>query len=74
MLKIKTCPSCGWNEIKKVRRKWIGTYKGKSCTVPNLQYYECAECGERIYDRDAMREIEAHSPAFERRHPERKSA
>ncbi len=48
MLKIKTCPSCGWNEIKKVRRNWIGTYKGKSYTVPNLQYYECAECGERI--------------------------
>ena len=74
MLKIKTCPSCGRGEIKKVRRNWTAIYKGKAYTVPDLQYYECAECGERIYDRDAMREIEAYSPAFKRAHPERKSA
>jgi YgiT-type zinc finger domain-containing protein len=68
MLKITTCPSCGSSKIKKVRRNWIGGFKGKKYAVPNLQYYECPAC------RDAMREIEAHSPAFERAHPKRKSA
>ena len=74
MLEIKKCPSCDNGEIKKIRRNWTGIYKGKAYTVPNLRYYECAECGERIYDRDAMQEIEAHSPAFAGGHPERKSA
>jgi len=32
--------------------------------VPNLEFYECAKCGERVYDREAMRKIEAYSPAF----------
>lgn len=74
MLKITTCPSCGSSKIKKVRRNWTGSFKGRKCTVPNLEYYECPDCGERVYDRDAMREIEAHSPAFERAHQKRRSA
>jgi YgiT-type zinc finger domain-containing protein len=74
MLKITTCPSCGSGKIKKVRRNRTGTFKGKRYTVPNLQYYECPNCGEKVYDRDAMREIEARSPAFEQMHPKRKSA
>jgi YgiT-type zinc finger domain-containing protein len=73
-LKIKTCPSCGSGKIKQLRRNWTGSFKGKRCTVPNLQYSECPDCGEKVYDRDAMREIEAHSPAFERMHSKRKSA
>jgi YgiT-type zinc finger domain-containing protein len=74
MLKITTCPSCGSNKIKKVRRSWTGTFKDRTYRVPSLQYYECPDCGERVYDRDAMREIEAHSPAFERSRSRRKSA
>ncbi|MBI2210786.1 MAG: YgiT-type zinc finger protein [Deltaproteobacteria bacterium] len=74
MLKITTCPSCGSRKVKKVRRSWTGSFKGKRYTVPNLQYHECPDCGEKVYDRDAMREIEAYSPAFERMHPRRKSA
>ena len=74
MLKITRCPSCRSGKIKKVCRNWTGRFKGKKYTVPSLQYYECPECGERVYDRDAMRNIEAHSPAFERAHPKRKSA
>ena len=74
MLKITTCPSCGSGKIKKIRRNWTGNFKGKTYKVPNLQYYECPNCGEKVYDRDAMREIEALSPAFERTHVKRKSA
>ncbi|MBI4527145.1 MAG: YgiT-type zinc finger protein [Deltaproteobacteria bacterium] len=74
MLKITRCPSCGSGKIKTVRRNWIGSFKGKRYTVPCLRYYECPDCGEKVYDRDAMREIEGHSPAFEQTHPKRKSA
>ncbi len=74
MLKITTCPSCGSRKIRKIRRDWTGSFKGKRYTVPNLRYYECPECGEKVYDRDAIRDIEAHSPAFERVHAKRKSA
>jgi YgiT-type zinc finger domain-containing protein len=74
MLKISKCPSCGGSNIKRVRRNWSGSFKGKKYVVPELEYYECADCGEKIYDRDAMRKIESHSPAFERSRPKRKSA
>ena len=74
MLKITTCPSCRGRNIKKVRRNWIGSFKGKRYTVPNLQFYACPDCGEKVFDREAMREIEELSPAFERMHPKRKSA
>ena len=72
--KITRCPSCGSRNVKKVRRNWAGSFKGKTYMVPSLQYYECSDCAEKVYDREAMREIEAHSPAFERIHPKRKSA
>jgi hypothetical protein len=35
--------------------------------VPNLEFEECPNCGERLYDHDAMRKIEEHSPAYAKR-------
>jgi YgiT-type zinc finger domain-containing protein len=67
-LRITVCPSCGSPKIKKVRRNWSGTYQGHSYTVPSLEFYECPACGEKVYDRQAMREIEARSPAFASAH------
>lgn len=64
MLDIKTCPSCGSRNIKKVRRTWRGEFEGRRYTVPGLDFYECPDCGEKVYDREAMEKIEAHSPAF----------
>jgi YgiT-type zinc finger domain-containing protein len=65
-LRITICPSCGSNKIKKVRRNWSGEFQGRSYTVRSLEFYECPVCDERIYDRQAMRKIEDHSPAFGR--------
>jgi YgiT-type zinc finger domain-containing protein len=62
---------CSGN-IKKVTEDWTGHFQGQSYTVPSLEFYECTDCGERIYDRQAMRKIEAVSPAFSKRHVERK--
>ena len=64
MLKITMCPSCGSEKIKRVRRDWRGTFHGPAYVVPGLSFYECSQCGERVYDREAMRKIEARSPAF----------
>ncbi len=73
-VKISVCPTCGSTRIKLVRGKWTGTSAGKPFTVPNLEFYECPNCGEKVYDREAMRKIEAHSPAFGRFPARKKSA
>jgi hypothetical protein len=41
-------------------------YKGRSYVVPDLEFHECPACQEKLYGREAMRRIEAHSPAFAR--------
>ena len=47
-----------------MRRPWSGEFQGKPYQVENLEFHECPNCGERVYDREAMRAIEARSPAF----------
>jgi len=64
MIKITICPSCGSKRIKKVRRNLARDFQGQTYVVPNLEFHECPDCGEKIYDAQAMRKIEAHSPAF----------
>ncbi len=66
MLEITVCPNCGSDRIKCVRKSVSGRVRGKRYTVPNVQYYECPVCGEKVYDREAMRKIEAGSPAFKK--------
>ncbi len=63
-LKITICPTCKSKRIHKVRRNLKRTYRGRSYVVPAIEFYECPDCGEHVYDRDAMRKIEAHSPAY----------
>jgi len=65
-IQITICPSCGSDKITKVRKDWIGNFKGRTYSVPSLEFHECPDCGERIYDRLAMRKIEASSPAFDK--------
>jgi YgiT-type zinc finger domain-containing protein len=66
MKRITKCPSCGSAKIMRVRRKWSGEYGGQHYTVENLEFYECPDCKERVYDPETMRAIEANSPAFEK--------
>jgi len=72
MVNITVCPSCGSKRIKKVRRDWTGEFQGQTYIVPGLEFHECPQCGERVYDRDAMRRIESQSPAFAELHAELK--
>jgi YgiT-type zinc finger domain-containing protein len=72
MIRITMCPTCGSDKIKRVRRNWTEKVQDETYTVPNLEYYECPDCGEKVYDREAMRKIEAHSPAFSKRQVRKK--
>jgi len=74
MIKISTCPSCGSEKIKRVRRNWSGRYNEQSYTVPGLEYYECPDCGECVYEPESMRKIETHSPAYSKTDTRKRSA
>ena len=62
MLNITTCPTCGSKNIKRVRKAWKGTALGQGYIVPNLIYHQCGDRGEQVFDREAMRRIEAATP------------
>ncbi|MDQ3009693.1 MAG: type II toxin-antitoxin system MqsA family antitoxin [Acidobacteriota bacterium] len=64
MLKITKCPTCGSDKIEKVCRDLTETFDSQTYTVPALEFYECPNCGEQLYDREAMRKIEAHLPSY----------
>jgi len=47
-----------------VVRDIIRKYKGQTYTVPKVEFYDCPNCGEKVYDREAMLKIEFYSPAY----------
>ncbi|PKO21445.1 MAG: hypothetical protein CVU38_14715 [Chloroflexi bacterium HGW-Chloroflexi-1] len=63
---ITICPTCGSDKIKKVQRDLTREFQGQSYTVPALEFYECPNCGERLYDWEAVQKMQAYSPAFAR--------
>lgn len=73
MKDLTKCPTCGGKRIKKVSRDWEGVYHGKKYIVPNLTWYICPDCKEQVYDPEAMRKIERHSPVFQKKRQMRKS-
>lgn len=64
MIPITICPTCGSPRIQHVRKDVPGEFQGQCYTVPMVEFYECPDCGEKLYDRTAMRQIEAYSPEF----------
>ncbi|MBI1764173.1 MAG: YgiT-type zinc finger protein [Acidobacteria bacterium] len=64
MLKLSYCPTCGSDKIKAVKRDLERAVKGVAYTVPALEFHECPACGEKVFDPEAMRKIQAHSPSF----------
>jgi YgiT-type zinc finger domain-containing protein len=62
-IKLSVCPTCCSKNLKKVRKTVSGTRQGKRYSVPAVEFYECPDCGERIYDPTAMRQIEQRSHA-----------
>lgn len=71
MIKITICPNCDSGQIKKVRRNWTSKIQSKTYVVPNLEYYECPVCDEKVYDREAMKKIESYSLVFSKKQVEK---
>ncbi|MGE0519105.1 MAG: YgiT-type zinc finger protein [Candidatus Binatia bacterium] len=64
--RITRCPTCGSAKIRRVRKTVTRTHGGRTYVVPDLAFWECPACGERVYDREALRQIEARSPAYQK--------
>ena len=63
-LQINSCPTCGSDKIRRVVRDITRKYKGQTYIVPKVGFYDCPNCGEKVYDREAMLKIESLSPAY----------
>ncbi|MBI4737928.1 MAG: type II toxin-antitoxin system MqsA family antitoxin [candidate division NC10 bacterium] len=72
--RISACPACGSAGIRAVQEDWSGSYEGKRYVVRNLRHFHCPQCGEKVYDPSAMRQIQAASPAFAKLQRARKTA
>lgn len=64
LITLTTCPTCGSEKIQCVVKDITRQYKGQTYLVPDVTFYECPDCGEKVYDHTAMQKIEAHSPAY----------
>jgi YgiT-type zinc finger domain-containing protein len=73
-LKLTVCPNCGNKNLKKVRKTVTGTRQGKRYSAAQVEFYECPDCGERIYDPAAIRQIEEHSHVTLKHKPARRIA
>ena len=62
-IKLTFCLNCYSKNIKKVRRTVSGMRQGRQYSVPGVEFYECPDCGEHMYDPTAMRQIERGSGA-----------
>ena len=62
MMELKTCPTCGSDRIRRVRRTVTRNCRGRPYTVPHLTFHECQACGEQVYSPEAMARIEAYRP------------
>jgi YgiT-type zinc finger domain-containing protein len=63
-LQIKTCPTCGSGKIKHVIRDITRKHKNHTYIVPKVEFYDCPNCGEKVFDHEAMLKIRNHSPAY----------
>jgi YgiT-type zinc finger domain-containing protein len=64
-MQISRCPSCESDRIKKVSGSVSREFEGETYTVSGVTYWACPACGERVYDQEAVRRIQAASPAFQ---------
>jgi len=63
-MEITHCPSCGSSHIEKVEGTVSRDFDGETYSVPGVTYYACPECGERVYEPETARALQAASPAF----------
>jgi YgiT-type zinc finger domain-containing protein len=70
-ISITKCPTCGSENITGVKRDVCGQIRGRAYRAVEVEFYECPDCGEKVYDRQAMACIERARNAARRKqaHP-----
>jgi YgiT-type zinc finger domain-containing protein len=56
---LSKCPTCGSRRLQKVRSDFATTVQGRSVLVPDLERQECPDCGEILFDCEAMERLES---------------
>ena len=74
MLKLKTCPTCGSRRVRQVREDVTFNIRGRRHIVRDLQFIRCDACGEKLFDLEASRKIDASILTPTRAAQRRKSA
>ncbi len=57
---IAHCISCQSEKIRKKRGAFPVTVHGKAVKIPNVEWYECAQCGETFLDLDNESKIDVY--------------
>jgi YgiT-type zinc finger domain-containing protein len=57
-MEFSVCPLCGSSAIQKKRGHYKFNIKGKSIAAPLVQYWECPNCGEAFFDKQANKRID----------------
>jgi YgiT-type zinc finger domain-containing protein len=58
-LVIKTCPTCGSNRIRRVKRDIESKRAGQNFIAQDIEIEECANCGERLFSPESLEQIAA---------------
>ncbi len=53
------CPTCGESRMERVKQSVQTRVGRRKVTVPDVEFELCPECGERLYDIAALRQIRA---------------
>ena len=64
--KATKCPTCGSRRIRHVREDVTIHAGGISFVTPDVEFEDCPNCGEQIFDLAAMEKINAHKPSIAR--------
>jgi len=56
---MNTCPLCGSPSIRKKKGVHQFNVRGELRSTPAVEYWECSNCNEIFFDREANRKIDA---------------
>ena len=60
--RITKCPTCGSKRIRRVRRDVNIDIGDLHFVTPDVEFENCPNCGEQIFDLAAMEKIQAYRP------------
>jgi YgiT-type zinc finger domain-containing protein len=64
---VRTCPTCGVGKLRRVTRDVECNFRGHVYIAPDIEFSECPNCGEKLYDQQALRKMESFRPKGRRK-------